>query len=294
MDKKFFTVLLVVALAVSYVQAQQIFHGAFVENFNDPTAEFFNLNLKQGEKAGEANYRYFPGFNSLSENGTKVMLIRLNSEDPAGSGSGPEIATKEFTYFGTYTARVKIPNTTAQPNVGAVAGCFTYHVDNVHGVSQVGIEWHIADPRIVYLFTLTGTNDSPQRVERIFNLANGIIYGGNQPETIRAIENFNAASQFYTYGFDWYPDRIVWWINHPSTEEKTILWDHKGLTPDFTGIPVSPTRYLFNFWHTNDRPVATKRNSIEKPLLPYELEIDWMSYTPFEDLNKAYRAKINN
>jgi len=37
-----------------------------------------------------------------------------------------------------------------------------------------------------------------------------------------------------------------------------------------------------NFWHTNSWPVETNPNSIEKPLHPYELEIDWMSYDPIK------------
>lgn len=34
--------------------------------------------------------------------------------------------------------------------------------------------------------------------------------------------------------------------------------------------------------HTNNWPVETNPNSVEKPLYPYELEIDWMKYTPFK------------
>ena len=33
-----------------------------------------------------------------------------------------------------------------------------------------------------------------------------------------------------------------------------------------------------NFWHTNNWPVEGNVNSIEKPLHPYELEVDWMKY----------------
>ena len=41
------------------------------------------------------------------------------------------------------------------------------------------------------------------------------------------------------------------------------------------------TKYRLNFWHTNNWPVDTNPASIEKPLYPYELETDWMSYIPF-------------
>lgn len=56
-------------------------------------------------------------------------------------------------------------------------------------------------------------------------------------------------------------------------------------TPNFSGIPQPPTIYLMNFWHTNNWLVETNPLSVEKPLYPYELEIDWMSYTPFDKYN---------
>jgi hypothetical protein len=296
---------------VQLIQLEQVneprFHGPFVENFDEPTPRYFNMHSRRAQ-GWEKDYRFFPGAHSLSERGTKVMLFRIDPEDPAGAGRGPEIGTKDLTHFGTYSTRCKIPDVTkVQPNVGAVGGYFTYRVDNVHGLSEIDIEWLLADPEIIYVGTWTGPRDNLQRAGRIINLAKGIIYNTswrvgqgrntpltgaqNQPETIQPIENYNAASQFYTYGFDWYPDRVVWWIIHPATEEKIVLWDYSGSTPEFTGIPVSPTRFLFNFWHTNNWPVETNRNSIEKPLYPYELEIDWMSYTPFEDLNKAWQEQ---
>ena len=312
MNKKFFSVLLMVVLTLSYVQAQSTntikFHGGFVENFNKPTSKYFNVNLRG---TGVDN-RYSQGINSPSEKGNKIMLYRIDPEDPAGAGRGPEIWSKDFTHFGTYSVRLKVPDVSeTQPNVGAVVGYFTYHMDRDAGLSEIDFEWLIADPEIIYVGTWTGQNGNLQRVGRTINMAKGIIYSTsyrvdsrdgsrsqergrltgeqNQPETIQPIENYNAASQYYTYGFDWYPDRIVWWLNHPVTGKKITLWDYTGSTPTFSGIPPNPTHYRLNFWHTNNWPVETNRNSIEKPLNHYELEIDWMSYKPFKKLNKQYQ-----
>ena len=102
-----------------------------------------------------------------------------------------------------------------------------------------------------------------------------------------AIEGYDASKQFYTYGWDWYPDHLVWWLIHPETGEKVILWDYKGGKelfpghPSKDGVPCLKTKYRLNFWHTNNWPVDTNSASIEKPLYPYELETDWMSYIPF-------------
>jgi hypothetical protein len=257
------------------------------------------------------DFRFFQGISSLSEKGTKVLLYRIDPNDPAGAGRGPEIISNKFTHFGSYATRLRIPDVTkVQPNTGAVVGYFTYHRDSIHGLSEIDWEWLIADPEIIYIGTWTGPRGNLQRIGRIINMATGHIYStyyrstaegnrnqpltgekNNQPETIQPIEGFNAATRFYTYGFDWYPDRLVWWIIHPETNEKIVLWDYTGSTPNFTGIPTNPTLYRMNFWHTNNWSVETNRNSIEKPLYPYELEIDWMSYTPFENLNKAWQEQ---
>ena len=324
MNKKICFIMLTAIFMVSFVQGQPPqdqqrgsggetrYHGPFIENFTKPTSDFFNYNIRRSGY----DFRYYSGIPSLSEKGTDIMMYRIDPEDPAGAGRGPEIISKDYTYYGTYSARIKVPNAAkVQPNIGAVVGYFTYNVDPVFGQSEIDYEWLIADPEVIYVGAWTGVRPAHNRIGRTINLAKGIIYdtsyrgenigdGGarettnrgrltgeqNQPEMITPIANYNAAARFYVYGFDWYPDRITWWIIHPDTNEKIILWDYKGTDvfpnqPASTGIPVAHTRYRLNFWHTNNWPVQTNPNSIEAPFYPYELEIDWMSYKPFEDLN---------
>lgn len=279
------------------------YHKAFVEDFDKTTSKYF---MQRRDKRDEAtDFRYFPGNVSLSEKGTDVLLYRIDPQDPAGAGRGPEIISKKYTSYGTYAARIRIPDVTkVQPNVGAVVGYFTYNMEPGKSLSEIDWEWLIADPEIVYIGTWTGPRGNLQRIGRTINLATGeILYTiyrsgkdgninhpltglQNQPETIPAIEDFNAAKHFYTYGFDWYPDRLTWWILHPETGEKIVLWDYQGSTPDFTGIPDNHTYYRLNFWHTNNWPVETNPDSIEKPAYPYEVEVDWMSYTPFKEYAK--------
>lgn len=279
------------------------YHKAFVEDFNKADSKYFIQ--RRDRRHEDTDFRYFPGNVSLSEKGTDVLLYRIDPEDPAGAGRGPEIISKHYTSYGTYAARIRIPDVTkVQPNVGAVVGYFTYNMEHGKSLSEIDWEWLIADPEIVYIGTWTGPRGNLQRIGRIINLAEGTIYETiyrsgkdgninhpltglqNQPETVPAIEGFNAAKQFYTYGFDWYPDRLVWWILHPETEEKIVLWDYQGSTPDFSGIPDNRTYYRLNFWHTNNWPVHTNPDSIEKPAYPFEVEVDWMSYTPFKEYAK--------
>lgn len=275
------------------------FHKKFIEHFSEPTSKFFNQN--GGVRRTSPQMRYIPGTSSFCEKDTKVMMLRIDPTDPAGAGRGPEVCSKNYTSYGSYSARIRIPEASAvQPNVGAVVGYFTYNMEREKGLSEIDWEWLIADPELVYIGTWTGKSNALQRIGRIINLAEGKIYEciyrsaadgnktyeltglQNQPETVPAIEGYDASKRFYTYGFDWYPDRLVWWILHPETEERIVLWDYQGSTPLFSGIPDNKTRYLLNFWHTNNWPVHTNSKSTEKPKYPFEVEIDWMSYEPFD------------
>lgn len=282
--------------------------ASFKEDFGNPQSEYFNIDTR--------NLKHFCGQESFTEKGTGVLLLRIDPETPAGAGRGPEISSKQRTHFGSYSARLRVPDVReVQPNVGSVVGYFTYREDRNFGLSEIDIEFLIADPRIIYIGTWTSTPghiDQLQRVGRTINLATGHIYetvyrsfrDGNRnhpftdplsttPSTIEPIEGFDASKQFYVYGFDWHADRLTWWIEHPQTKEKIILWDYQGTTPDFSGIPQPPSTYLLNFWHTNNWPVETNSRSIEAPAYPYMLEADWMAFEPYEDESNAWIEQNN-
>lgn len=281
------------------------FSPAFKEDFDAAKPQYFS---------GGSAPRLFFGVPSLTEKGTTVMLERIQPTDPAGAGRGPEISSTKRTHFGTYSARLRVPDVKkAQPNVGAVVGYFTYRFTQGFGLSEIDFEWLIADPTLIYIGTWTSAPNNVgnlQRVGRTINLAKGQIlytnyrsyHDGNKnhyfassddaaltPRTIPAISDYNASKKFYVYGFDWYPDRLTWWIEHPDTGEKVILWDYQGTTPNFSGIPQPPTTYLMNFWHTNDWSVDTNPQSKEAPKYPYCLEVDWMKYEPYDEINIKWR-----
>ncbi len=263
----------------------------FLETFDNDTSAFF----RYGSTGNKSDFKWKMGLNSSTEPGTSILSFKIDPEDAAGAGRGPEIISKDFTHFGSYATRLKVPDVKEiQPNVGAVVGYFTYHVDSVAGLSEIDFEWLIADPEVIYVGTWTGEPGKLQRIGRTINLAKGIVYSTtsrvghdgartpltglqNQPETIPAIEGYDASSQFYTYGFDWHPDRLRWWMIHPISADTVVLWDYQGSQ---LGIPQNRSRYRLNFWHTNEWAVETNPESIEKPRQPYELEIDWMYYKP--------------
>jgi beta-glucanase (GH16 family) len=271
-----------------YAQNGKLSHS-FIENFSDSVLQ----NFRYGSTGTKSAFKWQSCVTSKTEPGSKVLLFKIDPLDSAGAGRGPEIMSNHFTYFGTYSARLKVPDVRkVQPNTGAVVGYFTYYMDSVYGLSEIDFEWLVADPSIIYIGTWTGNRGALKRIGRTINLAKGIIYNTifkvgykgepaplsgaqNQPQTIEAIDHYDASSRFYTYGFDWNSDRLTWWIIDPETGKKIILWDYQGSQ---RGIPQHPSYYRMNFWHTNEWAVETNLRAIEKPLHPYELEVDWMRY----------------
>jgi beta-glucanase (GH16 family) len=264
-------------------------YESFREDFDGPSQEHFSY----ASGGNKADFTRTFGVDSPTEPGTNVLSFKIDPNDPAGAGRGPEIISKEFTHYGRYSARLRVPDVRReQPNVGAVVGYFTYHMDSIFGLSEVDFEWLIADPTVIYVGTWTGPGGALKRIGRTINLAEGKIYGTtyreghqgtphpltglqNQPEIIEAIPGYDASSQFHTYGFDWYSDHLRWWMLHPVTSDTLVLWDYRGSQ---RGIPQNESKYRLNFWHTNEWSVVTNPRSLEKPLKPYELEVDWMTY----------------
>jgi hypothetical protein len=291
--KRIYLITGIIVVCTSVNAQQDQYHDSFFEDFNSHVSSYFH----PGTAGKGADFTCKFGADSPTEPNTKILSFKIDPTEEAGAGKGPEIISNYFTHFGTYSSRLRIPDVrNIQPNVGAVVGYFTYHMDSVQGLSEIDFEWLLADPEIIYIGTWTGPGGNLKRIGRTIDLAKGIIYNTiyreelsgnrrpltgiqNQPEIIPSIEGYNASSQFYTYGFDWHHDRIRWWMIHPKTADTVVLWNYQGSQE---GIPLNHSQYRMNFWHTNNWPVETNPNSIEKPLYPYEVEIDWMSYDPIK------------
>lgn len=259
------------------------------ENFSKSSSTHF----RYGSSGTVTEFGYKQGIKSSGDTKTSILSFKINPDERAGAGRGPEIISNKFTHYGSYSIRLKVPNAKiTQPNVGAVVGYFTYHTDTINGLSEIDFEWLLADPRIIYIGTWTGMRGKLERIGRTINMATGEIlstghkigYGGkvnpfeglqNQPTTLKAIPDYDASNRFYTYGFDWHPDQIRWWMINEITKEKIILWDYQGSR---LGIPQHASRYRINFWHTNNWPVEGNPFAIEKPEDKYELEVDWIKF----------------
>lgn len=273
-------------------QVNPEFHDAFVEEFDTENLQHFEY----VSRGSDSPFKWRSGISSKQEKETSILSLKLNPNDPAGPGRGPEISSKKSVHFGHYAARLKVPDATfKQSNVGAVVGYFTYTNDSILGLSEIDFEWLLADPEVIYVGTWTGKSGDLKRVGRTINLAQGLIYTSeyredaqnireditheqHQPMFIETIPDFDASKDFHTYGFDWYPDRIRWWMIHPHRGDTLVLWDYRGTR----GIPQHPSKYLMNFWHTDNWAVETNPQALEKPKHRFELEVAWMSYRPLK------------
>jgi hypothetical protein len=119
------------------------YHSSFEENFEDSTSNYF----RYGSTGNKTGFKYKLGVNSPTQSGTKILSFKIDPQDSAGAGRGPEIISKSFTHFGTYSARLKVPQVSAiQPNVGAVIGYFTYHVDSIPGLVRLTLNGSLPIP----------------------------------------------------------------------------------------------------------------------------------------------------
>jgi len=113
------------------IDAQNVqFASAFTENFSDTVLH----NFRYGSTGIKDNFKWQSGVTSEIEPGTKVLLFKIDPADSAGAGRGPEIISNDFTYYGTYSTQLKVPDVRkVQTNTGAVVGYFTYYMDSVYG-----------------------------------------------------------------------------------------------------------------------------------------------------------------
>ena len=298
-----------------------VLHREFTEDFSTDVPE----QIEFAYRTVREDFRYFPGVPSYTERNTDILMLRIDPFDQAGAERGSVVLSKDYTFYGTYSTRIRVPDIRrAQPNVSALADFSVSYEDPSYGYNEIFIECRIADPRILYLGTKTGIAPEQNTLSKIVNLADGTVYdasyssvtvlnngsssanfGGelsgaqNLPETFNALDGFDASSCFHVCGFDWYPDKIIWWIQDPDTEEKTILWEYEGADlfpgrPSSTGIPVIPSKCRLAFWHSKISPVEGNSASVEAPFYPYELEVDRISYEPFDDLNNAWQEEHFN
>jgi beta-glucanase (GH16 family) len=266
-----------------------------VEEWSGPTASRFYT------RGGAPNAVQLNIADTAARDGKTLSLVLGANPKPTPSG-GAEVGTNDRWSYGTFASRLRTADCSGQSNAGVVTGLFTYFNDETDKTgdgladnSEIDFEWLCAEPQTIYLTMWTDYRDSDgaqKRVGRAINLATGTIlytcyytaFGDctetlkgaeATPSTIPALAGYDSSKAYYEYGFEWKADSVVWWMVHPTSGQKIILWDYRGPRSRITQLPAA---FLTNVWHTTDWPPESKPNAVQAPTRAVTVNVDWTSY----------------
>lgn len=173
------------------------------------------------------------------QNGNMILKIDRDIQGSSTNYSGGEYRTKDFFHYGKYEVRMK-----AIKNDGVVSSFFTYT-----GPTD-GKPWDEID--IEFL----GKDTTKVQFNYFTNGAGGHEYIYNL--------GFDASQSFHTYGFEWLPGSITWYV------------DGRAVYTATSNIPSNPGKIMMNVWP------GINVDSWLKPFnnrTPLQAEYDWIKYT---------------
>lgn len=228
---------------------------AFTQDFSNPDTAPFDLALYQGRD----DFRYYPGFPSLTESATDILLLRMDPED--APSDCPQFTASAHTFYGSYSIRVMTPDLSrVKKTTDAVFEFSLQGNDPRAGVSGIGLNWELSSPSKMTVTSLAGTSGTQS---------------GNSV-AVMVPDGCSPSERFQTCGWDWTPESVVWWIINPSTKERTVI----GEISSEGEVPFLPAVLKVCVKHTTDAPEY-----------PFETQIDRISYEPYPDLIQAWRDK---
>lgn len=170
------------------------------------------------------------------------MTIDSDGEDASPKWSGSEYRSWDFFSYGLFEVRMK-----PIKNDGVVSSFFTYTGPSDNNPwDEIDIEFLGRDTSKVQFNYFT----------------NGV---GNH-EYMHDL-GFDASEEFHTYGFEWLPDSITWFV------------DGEAIYTATANIPSTPSKLMMNVWP------GTGVNSWLKAFdgnVPLTAEYDWIRVTQYE------------
>lgn len=182
--------------------------------------------------------------NVTFEDGKMQLII---DKDAKATGdipySGGEFRTRKFYGYGRYEVNMK-----AIKNDGVVSSFFTYTgPSDKNPWDEIDIEFLGKDTtKVQFNYFTNGRGNN----EYMYELG------------------FDASQEFHTYGFEWHPDTIIWFVDG----EEVHRADKR--------IPVTEGKIMMNAWCGTT--VDEWLNPFEDSNLPLVAEYQWFRYTPFE------------
>ena len=180
-------------------------------------------------------------------NNDKMQLII--SEDTAGKAgsipyAGGEYRTRKFYGYGRYEVSMK-----AIKNDGVVSSFFTYTgPTDKKPWDEIDIEILGKDTTKVQFNYFTNSRGNHEYMHDL---------------------GFDASEDFHTYAFEWYEDKIVWFVDGVEVYTAT------------NNIPSNRGKIMMNAWC--GKGVDSWLKAFDPENMPLTAEYEWFSYTPFEE-----------
>lgn len=182
---------------------------------------------------------------NVTFNDGKMQLIIDNDTAPTGDipYSGGEFRSREFYGYGRYEVSMK-----AIKNDGVVSSFFTYTGPSDNNPwDEIDVEILGKDTTKVQFNYFT---DSQGNHEYMHDLG------------------FDASDDFHTYAFEWYEDKIIWYVDGVEAHRAT------------ENLPVTESKIMMNAWC--GKGVDGWLNAFDDTSVPLTAEYQWIKYTPFE------------
>lgn len=171
--------------------------------------------------------------------GVMKLTIGSDGDNASPKWSGGEYRTKEFFHYGMYEVSMK-----PIKNTGVVSSFFTYTgPSDSNPWDEIDIEFLGKDTtKVQFNYFTNGVGDH----EYVYDLG------------------FDASEEFHTYGFEWLPDSITWYV------------DGKAVHKASENIPVTPSKVMMNVWPGTG--VDSWLGAYDQKV-PLTAEYDWVRIT---------------
>lgn len=180
--------------------------------------------------------------NVTFEDGIMKLTIDSDGENAKPEWSGGEYRTRAFYHYGMYEVKMK-----PIKNDGVVSSFFTYTgPSDSNPWDEIDIEFLGKDTTKVQFNYFT---DGVGEHEYIHDLG------------------FDASEEFHTYGFEWLPDSITWYVDGEVVYQAT------------DNIPSTPSKVMMNTWPGTG--VNGWLNAFDKTV-PLSAEYDWIHITEYK------------
>lgn len=181
------------------------------------------------------------GDNVTFSDGIMKLIIDSDGENASPKWSGGEYRTKGFYHYGLYEVSMK-----PIKNDGVVSSFFTYTgPSDSNPWDEIDIEFLGKDTtKIQFNYFTNGVGNH----EHMYELG------------------FDASEEFHTYGFEWLPDSITWYVDEEVVHTATA------------NIPITPSKLMMNAWP------GVGVDGWLKPFdgnVPVQAEYDWIRITEY-------------